>query len=233
MHLCVGVQRPCGSAAPVGLRAEHSRMRSYSVGGNPNDMESVYQRNQSNHKLTFEFNLEDHIQKTRKAAGFLKQLFHTQSCHGICMATTCIRVATLLKHVQGCENMECIHPGCNTTKSLLKHARECKAKNIMNPIKDGPFCLMCTIAGTSENGVPKSPCYEDSCDSRSFDNDDRCRPLVCDEMIEFSRVPFQSMKSITPRAKTFSDSDFVVQVEQPSKKARSKSMDALSMDDDV
>lgn len=224
-HLCVGVQRPCcGSPASGGLRADNNRTRSFSV-GNPVQTES-------SSKLTFEFNLEDHIQKTRKAASYLKQLFHTQLCQGVCMATTCIRVASLLKHVNNCDNMECIQPGCNTTKSLLKHAKDCKAKNVMNPIKDGPFCLMCTIAG-SDHGIPKTPCYEDSYDMRSFDGDERSRPLVCDEMIEFSRVPFQSMKSITPRAKTFSDSDFVVQVQvdQPHKKVRSKSMDDVSMDD--
>ena len=226
-HLCVGVQRPCcGSPASGGLRAENTRPRSFTV-GNPAQMES------SASKLTFEFNLEDHIQKTRKAASYLKQLFHTQLCQGVCMATTCIRVASLLRHVNQCEQMECIQPGCNTTKSLLKHAKDCKAKNVMNPMKDGPFCLMCTIAGSSENGAPKTPCYEDSYDYRSFDGDDRSRPLVCDEMIEFSRVPFQSLKSITPRAKTYSDSDFVVQVhdDQPHKKVRSKSMDAVSGED--
>jgi hypothetical protein len=204
-------------------------MRSYSVGNPPNG-ESAFHRSSDNHKLSFEFNLEDHIQKTRKAAGYLKQLFHTEGCQGVCMSTMCIRVATLLKHVHACERLDCIQPGCNTTKSLLKHARECKAKNIMNPIKDGPFCLMCTIAGSSENDGSRSSSHEDSYDART-DNDDCCRPLVCDEMIEFSRVPFQSMKSITPRAKTFSDSDCVVQIEQPSKKARSKSMDSMSMDD--
>ncbi len=220
MNLCIMQHNPAGV-----VRNESSpRARSFSVGSPVQKS-----KNAVSHRMSFEFNLEDHIQKTRKAAGYLKQIFHTQDCQGSCMAVTCTRIATLLVHVNGCQTMQCINPGCNTTKALLKHARECNAKNIMNPIKDGPFCLMCTIAGSSD-GVVQAPNCELNCDSET---DERCRPLVCDEMMEFSRVPFQSLKSLTSRAKTFSDSEFVVtanQVNQPNKKARSKSMNAASLE---
>lgn len=213
----------------------------------------------TNHRLTFEFNLEDHIKKTRKAAAYMKQLHHTQSCGGICMAPYCMRLVSLLKHVQVCGDVQCMQPGCQTTKTLLDHAKKCRGrhgilalnnnnyKSMMNHKDD--FCLMCTIAFTNENGEGKTPSFEDNhyYDQRKFDTVDDARscPLICDEIIDCNRVPFQSFMSHTPsRCKTYSDSDFVVQqlhqqqyqhsqVTPPNKKLRSKSMTAASLNEVV
>jgi hypothetical protein len=182
------------------------------------------------HKMCFELNLEDHIKKTRQAAKFLKQIIHAKKCmlldeantvplSGIpsstrmkCGFPSCQKTKEILKHVYICTDTFCQLPGCQTTKKLLSHSETCskswyQLNGTTKAQKD--FCLLCTIAHSSEENdptIPSSynypaanlnspkPSYEDTTTSSSFEDQDLL-PLIQDEIRTFSRIPFQKTPS--------------------------------------
>ncbi|RYG97740.1 hypothetical protein EON65_52405 [archaeon] len=154
---------------------------------------------QTHHRLTLEFSLEDHIKKTRKAASYLRQLVHTKSCQGVCQQAACLRVLDILNHANACSNMACLFPGCNTTKTLVQHMNTCTS-NTPSCVR---ICLLCSIAKTPRNLPAQNNNYKHTyieCDGTV---------MVYDEMIEVSKVPFQTFMQEIPtphRAKTFSES---------------------------
>lgn len=230
------------------------------------------------HNLTFEFNLEDHVKRTRKAANYLKQIYHSRDCNGKCQSIACRKVSTILPHVTECKESNCSVPGCNTTKSLLLHSQECSnspfstkaaATAAIVSTTSNQVCLLCTIALSGYSSVPQITSFStDNIDhynntAVSSEDDIIYEPLIHDEIISYNRIPFQEFSSressplktpveisshlniredeaidrFVPRAKTFSDSDFVVSSAvsahgtnaivhemQPMKKMRSKSL---------
>lgn len=215
-------------------------------------------------RLNYEFNLEDHIKKTRQAGKYLKQIIHAKDCPlPQCTFVNCLRTKQILLHVNECQSVYCQIPGCQTTKRLLDHSKTCenswyKINGTTTAQQD--FCLLCTIACCEENNrqlhqlpIPSSSSssttpltrqpsysYEDTDTYNMNEKDATLLPMISDEIIEFSRVPFQSFPSslphhnnnynnnnnnasvFSPRAKTYSDSNFEVSNE-PNKKQRSKS----------
>lgn len=258
----------------------------------------------SHHRLNFEFNLEDHIKKTRKAAAYLKQVLHSQQCGGHCSSIQCRRISRILLHLEGCLNEQCLEPGCVTTKKLLRHSMECQHANSASvgstagyldtprtsvdstgssslssslsstsvPLlqlniggftrspqqSSAHFCLLCTIAkadtltprmaGLLEHGRSPSRSSFSEENSSAYleeesEEDLRFMPVISDEIIEFSKIPFcrprtRSMHPLSPqRSKTYSDSLCLESgltapsspgLQQPSKKQRSKSLNAAS-----
>jgi hypothetical protein len=263
--------------------AIYTRNRSYSHQVQPEGLNIMPPTHRS---LDFEFNLEDHIKKTRKAASYLKQVFHSQQCGGKCASPLCRRILRVLQHTENCENEQCMEPGCATTKKLLRHSMECQSSNspcstsflntpTLNLSKgsnnngnnvsrnlnthlattpSNQFCLLCTIARTdtvtemAPTNIASSR-HEDAMDIEEdgdahYDNgfDRQFMPIVSDEIIEFSRIPFQQHGQ---RMKTMSHDGINEVFRQPislktaalspvgqptSKKARSKSLNAVSLD---
>lgn len=84
------------------------------------------------HKYSNEQQAEEYIQKTRKAAGYLRQLLHAQQCdqqpHCTVMPS-CHTIKLMLHHVKYCSAAEhsCGVAGCATTKKLLRHVMFCQA----------------------------------------------------------------------------------------------------------
>lgn len=241
------------------------------------------------HRINFEFNLEDHVKKTRKAAKYLKQIYHSRDCGGNCHDATCKKVSVVLRHSLHCITSNCPIPGCITTKSLLQHSQECchspfaKKINTITPSpvtpKPSDQCMLCTIALSGYMKSQFTSFSTDHIDAQGIDmnltteeDGGRFQPLIHDEIRNYNRVPFQEFNTYhtmkyhnsiihpqqqqeptytknqeeedlllhhVPRAKTFSDSDFVttptsslsglssntiIHDSQPMKKARSKSM---------
>ena len=199
-----------------------------------------------NKRLNFEFNLEDHIKKTRQAGRYLKQIIHSKDCSIVsCPHLHCARTKQILSHVQMCVTPGCKIPGCQTTKRLLDHAKTCHNswyKIHATTTAQRDFCLLCTIAHCEENHrqLHRQPSYsyEDTDVYQMNEKDAQLLPMISDEIIEFSRVPFQSFPVsgsppcslsadsqdiFSPRAKTYSDSNFDVSMNEPNKKLRSKS----------
>jgi hypothetical protein len=188
------------------------------------------------HRLTFEFSLEDHIKKTRKAAAYLKQLLHSRECMGCCNAQSCMRTTLILRHVLACSTNGCSVSGCLTTKALLEHESQCGNLGGATSATLGHFCLLCTIA-TVQCNRNRLPSY-DSNNFISFGQEDRFAPLINDEIIEFSKVPFQQRSPShehdhTGRSKTYSESHVLLALDQPSKKMRGKSLDAFPLSNTV
>lgn len=298
-----------------------TRNRSYSHQVTSSSM-SAFQIPPTNphHRLNFEFNLEDHIKKTRKAASYLRQVFHSQQCGGQCSSAQCKRIVKVLFHIQGCNDAFCAIGGCNTTKKLLRHSLECQSSSCGNGGINAPapaptsnsssftdtprtsvdstvsslsssgissalnlgspgslgrlgspqqqhFCLLCTLArsdtltprtaavlgGSSSFGSGMMMDIDNDIYSPSVGDDDddlRFMPIISDEIIEFSKIPFQrrshAVHALSPaRSKTYSDSLYMEPsnvhgsisgstapmspaVDQPSKKFRSKSLNAAS-----
>jgi hypothetical protein len=277
-----------------------ARNRSYSHQVQSNTASSLGVNAVPHHRLNFEFNLEDHIKKTRKAATYLKQIIHSQQCGGHCGSTMCRRVCAVLGHLDVCEDANCAVAGCSTTKRLLRHRSECTgitsssptrshSNSVTNSLTDTPrtsgestgtsltfgasmihvspsknrvsshFCLLCVLAKT-ETLTPRSSaiiqdagyntssimmCATDDIQSPSAgEEDDRFMPVISDEIIEFSKIPFQQRSRVHPlspmRSKTYSDSKLLGETglsspmspagQQPSKKLRSKSYNAALVD---
>jgi hypothetical protein len=155
----------------------------------------------SGHKMNFEFNLEDHIKKTRQAAKYLRQICHSKKCDGTnCFSPLCYKTREILKHVYVCvEKQNCLIPGCQTTTRLLNHSETChyswyNLQACTTAQKD--FCLLCTIAfsaNTDTNRTPtKQPSYSYE-DSEDYNDKPSLFPIiVSDEFMEFSRIPFQA-----------------------------------------
>lgn len=283
-----------------------ARNRSYSHQVVSNTASSLGVASSQNHRLNFEFNLEDHIKKTRKAATYLKQILHSQQCGGHCGSTMCRRVCLVLSHLEVCEDDFCAVAGCSTTKRLVRHRMECtgvtsssptrshsnsvnsnstsnsysdtprtsvestvstlSAPPVINPlsspqaIRSPHFCLLCVLA-KADSLTPRSNaiiqdagfsassimmCATDEIHSPSTGEDDRFMPVISDEIIEFSKIPFQQrhrVHHLSPmRSKTYSDSSQYLNDKigtnspispmssQPNKKLRSKSCNAATVD---
>jgi len=101
------------------------------------------------------------VNRSKKAASYLRLLTHCRYCQGSCQEKECIDTFRLMKHVALCGNeAHCMVQGCQTTKRLLQHAAECSARTKASSGTDGPSnaCLVCTLAASSsELGFPYSP----------------------------------------------------------------------------
>ena len=100
------------------------------------------------------------VNRSKKAASYLRLLTHCKYCQGSCQEKECIETFRLMKHVALCGNeAHCLVQGCQTTKRLLQHAAECSARHKASTGTDGPSnaCLVCTLAASSELGFPYSP----------------------------------------------------------------------------
>lgn len=188
------------------------------------------------HKLNFEFSLEDHIKKMRKAAAYLKQLNHSKTCGGACGGQYCGRIVQIIGHVSSCAMQICPFPGCMTTKRLVEHSNQCGTGNSTSVRTTGTFCLLCTIAASdSQDNIRDRTA---SCEvTKDMDVDDGYAPLIHDEIIEFSRVPFQAFSESPEgfsRQKTYSESHVLLALDQPSKKQkiRSKSLNIPRSEDE-
>lgn len=261
----------------------YTRNRSYSHQVQPETSltEGLNLMASTHRSLDFEFNLEDHIKKTRKAATYLKQVFHSQQCGGTCASPHCRRIHRLLRHIENeCQTEQCAEPGCVTTKKLLRHSMECQScnspcstsflntptlnaskgssnnnvsRNLNTHLATTPsnqFCLLCTIArtDTAAEMAPAIARLEDAMDIEDEDDDahgfDRqFMPIISDEIIEFSRIPFQQhgqrvktmshdgINSVFRQPISSSQRSAMSPTSQPTaKKARSKSLNAVSFD---
>jgi hypothetical protein len=170
----------------------------------PQSNQSLTPPGSSGHKLSFEFNLEDHIKKTRQAGKYLKQINHSKYCSDPrCAYRLCLKTKEILKHVYICTNttQNCPIPGCQTTKSLLHHSET--SANSWYKLKgtettaQKDFCLICTIALIGNDEATKGPTSMISKDYEKnyFTQDDAANNMfpfiISDEIIEFSRIPFQ------------------------------------------
>eukprot|EP01033_Poteriospumella_lacustris_P009425 gene9425-6753_t len=229
----------------------------------------------THHRSNFEFNLEDHIKKTRKAATYLKQMLHSQQCGG---HTT----KRLLRHRRECTGVSSGTPSRSHSNSLATTASYSETPRtsvdsgasssstaptvvapfsslnlVGSPQRTTPhFCLLCTLA-KADTLTPRSSaimhdagyntssimmCATDEVHSpvAGGEEDDRFMPVISDEIIEFSKIPFQQrsrVHTLSPmRSKTYSDSQYLdtnplsPASQQPNKKFRSKSCNAASVD---
>jgi hypothetical protein len=255
--------------------------------------------NFTNHdrRLDVEFNIEDHIKKTRKAAMYLKQVIHAQQCGGNCNSNQCRRIVQVLQHITNCIRGEhCLEPGCSTTKRLLNHCAECShasprstsfilddaPRSQANSVDSGidsirtqyltsllnnavasaktttdGFCLLCSFARSDPKNLSPSHQFYPRSNNESITGntcmelleDDRFMPVISDEIIEFSKIPFQRPSAwqeshcsrFHTRNKTYSDSLYYESGEeqqqqqpkmaapsmQPCKKMRSKSLNSV------
>ena len=92
------------------------------------------------------------VNRSKKAASYLRLLNHCRFCQGSCQEKECIDTFRLMKHVALCDSQShCLVQGCQTTKKLLQHVAECSARS-KAPGMDGQnnACLVCTLAASSE-----------------------------------------------------------------------------------
>lgn len=186
--------------------------------------------------------VEDYIKKSKKAANYMKQLIHSESCSGRCGLPTCVQISSILSHSKNCLNNNCKVPGCATSKNLWNHYLNCR--DYRNP-SISSRCLICSLAFSGsptrlrsqslhsiktleEDRHDSNVNQDDSLDS-SLDNDSEY--FINDEIIESNRVPFQTMScNHSTRTKTYSDSHFLIRSESDVSdinKIRSKSLNIL------
>lgn len=175
-----------------------------------------------NQRLSFEFSLEDHVKRTRKAASYLKQIYHSRDCHGQCQSPACKKVSIILSHVIQCSTPNCTIPGCNTTKSLLLHSQECchspfasashrNNNNNCNNNTNNNYTIPTTTSLTTSSPTSSSICLlctialSGYATIKSFSTDDIVgnnneedvpllyQPLIHDEIISYNRIPFQEL----------------------------------------
>ena len=101
--------------------------------------------------------LELIVNRSKKAASYLRLLTHCRYCQGSCQEKECVETFRLMKHVALCGNQtQCMIQGCQTTKRLLQHAAECSARSKSLPEGQKNACLVCTLAASSELCLPFS-----------------------------------------------------------------------------
>jgi len=186
-----------------------------------------------------EHSAEGYLIRSKKAAGYLRQILHTQKCGGMCQNASCIQTTRILSHVLQCDVAICSHQGCETTKKLLGHFQQCRfgtslrggLSSSSSSSINGGTCLVCSMACSSSPTKALMPQYnlhaeelmreEEETEDTSFSSD---------EVIEFNRIPFQNNQH-EARPKTLSEGCFAVPTGAPRAKARSKSMNAMSVDE--
>jgi len=190
------------------------------------------------------------MNRSKKAAGYLRQILHSQKCGGMCQNPSCIQTSRVFNHVIHCDTTFCSTQGCETTKKLLTHFQHCRAGQALRA--GGPSssssnsnghlppttCLICSIAcSSSPTKSLMMPLY--NMDNRCHSTDEIMREeeeeteetsFSSDEVIEFNRIPFQN-NQIEARPKTFSHDGFAVPTGAPRAKVRSKSMNAMHVDE--
>eukprot|EP00596_Hydrurales_sp_CCMP1899_P009350 CAMPEP_0119046232 /NCGR_PEP_ID=MMETSP1177-20130426/45266_1 /TAXON_ID=2985 /ORGANISM="Ochromonas sp, Strain CCMP1899" /LENGTH=156 /DNA_ID=CAMNT_0007019103 /DNA_START=148 /DNA_END=615 /DNA_ORIENTATION=- len=103
---------------------------------------------------------DDHLMRSKKAAGYLRLLNHSKKCRGACGQATCRHTHRLLQHTIDCKPVGfiCQIKGCGSTKKLLAHVLECTDKKKM--------CLVCTLASTPARRSSVGGEYRMDTDSR-------------------------------------------------------------------
>ena len=212
-------------------------------------------RQRSNSASESDHSVEAYMLRSKKAAGYLRQILHSQRCYGQCQVLICIQTSRILRHVPSCEEAICSTAGCDTTKKLLLHFDQCRSRAAFksaNPAQSQ--CLICSIAcsssPTKQLMVPssgqtvsahRSPAHVPQHQQQDYEvmQEDDCEEaemsFSSDEVMEFNRIPFQNSHQQPSRSKTYSDySEFVVPTGAPrgsANKARSKSMNAATVEE--
>ena len=219
-----------------------------------------------------EHSVEAYVIRSKKAAGYLRQILHSKRCGGACQNMSCIQTTRVLGHTIHCELAFCSAQGCETTKKLLLHFEQChyaqsrglvpgynssSSNGTFNPTK----CMICSLAcsssptkvlvphhrhssiiGSNSNNSSDSSHYGTAADEEevadllrtSSDHSQDDSSFSSDEVIQFNRIPFQNnqleaIPRIRPQA--FSADGFAIPTGAPRAKARSKSLNAMSVDE--
>jgi hypothetical protein len=96
---------------------------------------------------------DEYLNRSKKAASYLRLLNHCRLCKGSCGQSTCRQTFRLLQHAEDCNpngNYSCEIKGCCTTKKLLAHVAECNAKISVEGDRKA-LCLVCTLASMPAN----------------------------------------------------------------------------------
>lgn len=162
-----------------------------------------------NHRLHYNCRLkpnnsvDNYLERTKQSSSYLSMLIHSVKCQGRCYQDHCLKTCIMVNHVKQCFNTACKLKGCLTSKKLLAHYKTCARSN--------KFCLMCSFVSvnkrpSSSSSPPTSSSKSTSTDSThdsspnpSEDDDaDSCNSQsavsIYDEMIDFSKVPFQELE---------------------------------------
>ena len=176
------------------------------------------------------------VNRSKKAASYLRLLTHCRFCQGSCQEKECIETFRLMKHVALCDNQtQCLVQGCLTTKRLLQHAAECSARSKSGTDGQSNACLVCTLAASSELGLPYSSpsssshvsprtstasMSETERNSNNDDDDD-------DELPIKTHIPsFFRPRSVSPSPTTIDDSPSTATKRRLSESASSGNIDA-------
>jgi hypothetical protein len=156
---------------------------------------------------------ESYIMRSKKAAGYLRQILHSQSCTGRCESSACVQTRIILEHVPVCQREICSVPGCDTTKKLLLHFQQCATKEASRA--KPTVCLICAFACSSSPMKQQSGhAYQNKPRSHTIDEtkvafveeSEEDTTFCCEELIECNRIPFQRVQPpAAGRVKTYSD----------------------------
>lgn len=148
--------------------------------------------------------VDNYLERTKQSSSYLRMLIHSVKCQGRCSQDHCLKTCIIVTHVKQCFNAVCKFKGCHTSKKLLTHYKACSRSN--------QFCLMCSFVGVKNNrSSSSSPDTSSSSKSTSTDSthnnsshpsdDDDATSCssqsavsIYDEMIDFSKVPFQELE---------------------------------------
>ena len=151
------------------------------------------------------------IDRSKKAANYLRLLTHARSCRGACGNVQCRNTFGLLRHTIVCAHtiVTCCCPvkGCHTTKRLLAHVVECSRESRLSAHPKS--CIICTMAAEppdtsrsvgSDTGMdvdepePKTPRGRDQSSSSDEEEDEEEE----DESLRYTRATTLPIKTHVP-----------------------------------
>lgn len=237
-----------------------------------NNNDSIYRSraNSTSGIAESEHSVEAYLIRSKKAAGYLRQILHSQKCGGMCQLMSCIQTTRVLAHTGHCDVAICATQGCETTKKLLLHFQQCRFSQGHRGLSHGSSssgafgginpstCLVCSIACSSSPTKSLMPHHRHSSiinsnnelhhrmateeeeilreEEQDTSHVDQSQDFSfsSDEVIQFNRIPFQNnqVEAARVRPQAYSADGFAIPTGAPrGNKARSKSMNAMSVDE--
>jgi hypothetical protein len=124
--------------------------------------------------------INEKLEKARKAGKYLKLIVHCQRCNGNCNTLICKSTRLLLNHCAPCQQRDkCPIKGCFQTKKLLCHMIACRFER-QSALKSGvepKECLICSAAANSPCDQPQDTSSPDG-QRPSLDMDGFMRPTM-------------------------------------------------------
>ncbi|KAL6506854.1 hypothetical protein OROHE_022291 [Orobanche hederae] len=110
---------------------------------------------------------EKQFKNQQKWLLFLRHARRCPAPEGKCLDSNCVTVQKLLKHMECCNDLQCLYPRCRATKVLISHHRHCRDGScpVCVPVKNFLQVHLKTFAHSDyKTRLPNS--LNGSCDSR-------------------------------------------------------------------